>query len=95
MYAVTMGHECSCFKKSDYESTKQFDTQKDAYNYANVLAELMNEDFCTTHLFSPHMTTENDFIITVTDNPDSGCSTGSCGTSEAETGCETGSCGCS
>ena len=97
MYTVRMGHECACFKKSEYKSEKTFDTQKDAYDYTNILVEFMNEDFCTTHMFFPQMTSENNFVIGVADNPDhqSACSTGSCGPSEADTGCDTGSCGCS
>jgi len=96
MYTVTIGHECACFKKSEYESEKSFDKQQDAYQYANVLAELMNEDFCTTHQFFPQITSENNFVIGVTDNPNnSSCSSGSCSPTEADTGCDTGSCGCS
>ena len=80
MYTVYMGRECACFKKSEYEKEKSFDNQRDAYNYSNVLAELMNEKFCTTHIFSSHKTVDDDFIIGVVDNPDAGgCSTGSCG----------------
>ena len=94
MYTVRMGHECACFVKSEYESEKSFSFQKDAYAYANALAELMNEDFCSTHEFFPQITSENNFVILVSDNV-SACSTGSCGTGEADTGCETGSCGCS
>ncbi len=96
MYTVTMGHECACFKRSEYDSEKTFENQKDAYNYANILVELMNEEFCSTHLFFPQITHENDFIIGVSENPNAGssCSTGSCGPSDP-TGCETGSCGCS
>ena len=90
-----MSHECACFKKSEYESEKSFDLQKDAYAYANALAELMNEDFCNTHEFFPQITSENNFIIGVSENQNSSCSTGSCAPSDADTGCDTGSCGCS
>ena len=80
MYTVEIQHECGCFKKSEYTSKKSFDTQKDAYNYANILAEFMNEDFCQTHLFTSYLTQDNNFIIGVTDKPNAGsCSTGSCG----------------
>ena len=81
MYTVQVEHECACFKKSDYENEKTFEHQKDAYNYSNVLAELMNEDFCTTHLFVSQRVSDNGFLIRVTDNPNAGssCSTGSCG----------------
>jgi hypothetical protein len=91
MYTVSMGHECACFKRSEYESEKTFENQKDAYNYANVLVELMNEEFCATHQFFPQITSDNDFIIGVTENPNKA---GSCSTSSDPTGCSTGSCGC-
>ena len=95
MYKVSMAQECACFKKSEYESEKDFNTQREAYQYTNALVELMNEDFCSTHEFFAQMTTENDFVIGVGLNPDNGsCSTGSCAPSEADTGCGTGSCGC-
>ena len=81
MYTVHIEHECGCFKRSEYESKKSFDNQRDAYNYSNIVAELMNEEFCTKHLFSAQKADGNDFVIRVDDNPDAGgsCSTGSCG----------------
>ena len=90
MYTVEMQHECGCFKKSEYENNKSFNTQKDAYNYANTVAEFMNEDFCQTHLFTAHLTQDNNFIIGVTNNPNAG----SCGTGASDSSCSTGSCGC-
>lgn len=89
MYTVKMAHECSCFKKSEYESAKDFNTQREAYQYANVLSELMNEDFCSSHSFEPHRSGENEFTIAVMENA-GGCSTGG----SDDTGCSTGSCGC-
>lgn len=84
MYTVKINHECSCFKKSDYKAEQPFDKQQDAYQYAHILSELMNEEFCSAHIFDAHITPEKDFIISVTENPNAGsCSTGSCG-----------SCGC-
>lgn len=88
MYTVHMAKECGCFKKSEYESTKTFETQRDAYNYSHVLAELMNDDFCSTHLFTAQKLENDDFMITVVDNPNAG----SCGT-ESSGSCGT-SCGC-
>jgi len=87
MYTVTMLEECSCFNKSDFESEKTFQFQREAYKYANTVTELMNEDFCTTHVFTSHITSENNFVITVAANPNAG----SCGT---DSSCGTGSCGC-
>ncbi|CAA6811761.1 MAG: Unknown protein [uncultured Sulfurovum sp.] len=88
MYTVKVAHECGCFKKSEYESEKSFETQRDAYNYSNILAELMNEDFCTKHAFSSNIAGENTFVISVSENPNAG----SCGTGDSS--CSTGSCGC-
>ncbi len=95
MYTVKVEHECGCFKRSEYQSEKTFDSQKDAYNYTNILAEFMNEDFCSAHLFFPQRVSDNEFMIKVAENPNAGssCSTGSCGPSDP-TGCGTGSCGC-
>ena len=94
MYKVQIEQECGCFKKSEYESEKSFDTQKDAYNYANIVTEFMNEDFCQTHEFMAYKTEDNNFVIGVSQNPNSG----SCGAdkSAALTGssCSSGSCGC-
>jgi len=99
MYVVEMEHECGCFKKSEYASEKSFGTQKDAYNYANILAELMNEEFCSTHLFSAQKTESDGFVIRVVNNPNaaSSCSDGSCSTDDAsmvDDSCSSGSCGC-
>jgi len=81
MYNVHMEYECGCFKKSDYTGEKQFENQQDAYNYANIVTELMNEEFCTQHVFVAQKVAGDDFVIRVTDNPNFGgsCSTGSCG----------------
>jgi len=104
MYTVEIEHQCRCFKKSEYKSEKSFESQKDAYNYSNIVADFMNDEFCTEHLFSAQRVGENEFMIRVADNPNSAssCSTGSCssdedttvGTSMFGTSCSTGSCGC-
>ena len=89
MNTVEIAHECGCFKKSEYEAKKTFDNQQDAYNYSNVLAELMNEEFCSTHTFVSQKTEDDNFVIGVFANPNAG----SCGTSDEDSGCGT-SCGC-
>ncbi|MCH9812888.1 MAG: hypothetical protein K0U47_02975 [Epsilonproteobacteria bacterium] len=90
MYTVQMEHECGCFKKSEYKSEKSFDNQKDAYQYSNILVELMSEEFCNKHLFFVQKANDNEFLIRVVDNPNAGsaCSSGGCGTGSS------GSCGC-
>jgi len=89
MYTVQMEHECGCFKRSEYTNDKSFEKQQDAYNYANIVTELMNEEFCTKHLFVAQRAGDYEFLIRVSDNPNAG----SCGTSSASS-CSTGSCGC-
>lgn len=78
MYKVVMQEECSCFLKSEYEREKEFATQKEAYEYSKILAELMNEEFCKRHLFYSQIAEGNNFVIRVDRNATfvSGCSTG-------------------
>lgn len=87
-----MEYECGCFKKSEYNNHKSFENQRDAYNYANILVELMNEEFCKTHFFVAQRVDDTQFMIRVVDNPNGG---GSCGTgaSSSSGSCGT-SCGC-
>lgn len=65
MYTVQMEKECACFKKSEYRNNMTFETQKEAYNYAKIVAEFMNEEFCGQHVFSAHLGEGNYFLITV------------------------------
>jgi len=51
----------------------------------------MNEDFCTTHLFTSQMIGPKTFMIRVSANPNVGSS---CGTDSSGGSCDTGSCGC-
>lgn len=92
MYTVHIEHECGCFKRSEYSSEKSFETQQDAYNYSHILAELMNEEFCTKHHFFAQKMDGDSFLIRVADNPNA--SSGSCGTGSSASSCSTGSCGC-
>lgn len=73
-----MQEECACFLKSEYQSSAEFATQKEAYEYSNVLAELMNEEFCSKHLFYSQIAEGNNFVVRVDRNATfvSGCSTG-------------------
>lgn len=78
MYTVQMEQECECFKKSEYSNNKTFKTQQEAYNYSNIVAELMNEDFCGQHAFCAEKVEGDKFVIRVDINATavSGCSTG-------------------
>ena len=70
MYTVQMEKECGCFKKSEYSNNMTFETQQDAYKYANMVAEFMNEEFCGTHTFAAHRAEGSNFLITVAMNVD-------------------------
>ncbi len=85
MYTVTMEHECACFIKSEYKKEMSFQFQPQAYNYTTTIMELMNDEFCKTHMFYAEKSNDNEYLIRVAANNDSedSCSTDSCG-----------SCGC-
>jgi hypothetical protein len=51
MYTIEIEKECSCFKKSGFESKMTFDSREDMYNKARVLECRMNQEFCMTHFF--------------------------------------------
>jgi len=70
MYTVQIEKECGCFKKSEYQNNVTFQTQQDAYKYANIVAEFMNEEFCGTHTFTAHRAEGNNFLIMVGINAD-------------------------
>lgn len=89
MNTVHIEHECGCFKKSEFEAQKSFENQRDAYQYANILAEHMNEDFCGKHMFVSEKIEGDDFLIRVANNPNAG----SCST-DGSSSCSSGSCGC-
>lgn len=78
MFTVQMEQECGCFKKSEYTNNNTFKTQQEAYQYANVLAELMNEEFCSKHTFYCEPGEGDSFVIRVDINATyvSGCTTG-------------------
>ena len=78
MYTVNMEQECECFNKSEYTNNKTFKTQQEAYQYSNIVAEYMNEEFCGRHVFHSELAEDNSFVIRVSRNITfvSGCSTG-------------------
>jgi len=108
MYTVQMEQECGCFKKSEYSNNNSFPTQQEAYNYSKIVAELMNEEFCSRHTFYSEPGEGDSFVIRVALNATyvSGCSTGvscdvGCGSTDdwsleatdSDESCGTG-CGC-
>ena len=73
-----MEQECECFKKSEYSNNASFATQQEAYHYSNIVAELMNEEFCGKHTFYSQPSEGDSFVIRVAINATyvSGCSAG-------------------
>ena len=101
MFKVVMENECSCFKKSEYENNKTFQKLQDAQNYAKLVTELMNEEFCGKHSFYTQRFETDCFLIRsevgTGDRIGSSCSTiGKDGWSleSTQNSCGTG-CGCS
>jgi len=78
MYTVVMEKECECFKKSEYTNNNTFKTQQEAYNYSNLIAEFMNEEFCGRHTFFSEPAEDKHYVVRVAINATyvSGCSTG-------------------
>jgi len=66
MYTVIMEKECTCFKQSDFSNNNSFKTRKEANQYANLVAEIMNEDFCQKHTFYAQRLEGNLYAIRVT-----------------------------
>jgi hypothetical protein len=103
MYTVIMEKECECFTKSEYSNNVTFQTQQEAYQYANIVSELMNEEFCGKHKFAAEKAEGDNFVIRVQINATfvSGCSTGvscdtGCGSTDdwaLENTADSGSCG--
>jgi hypothetical protein len=68
MITVKIEKECGCFKKSDFESVKSFDSKDEALLYAQVLCQDMNETFCQKHCFNVIETGEEAMMISVAMN---------------------------
>ena len=81
MFNVQVALECGCFKRSEYQKEKSFEKRDDAILYSNAIAELMNEEFCKAHIFSPHEVERGQFIIAGNNRPGGGggcCGGGHC-----------------
>lgn len=77
MFKVQVALECGCFKRSEYQKEKSFEKRDDAILYSNAIAELMNEEFCKKHIFSPHEVERGEFVIAGNERPGGG--SGCCG----------------
>ncbi len=81
MFKVQVALECGCFKRSEYQKEKSFEKRADAILYSNAIAELMNEEFCKKHIFSPHEVERGEFVIAGNNRPSGGggcCGGGHC-----------------
>ena len=79
MFRVQVAKECGCFRRSEYQKEKSFESRDDAILYSKDLAELMNEEFCKKHIFSVREVDRGEFVIAVGDRPKgSGCCGGHC-----------------
>lgn len=82
MFRVQVERECGCFRKSEYEKEKSFESRDDAIMYSNALAELMNEEFCKKHHFFAREVDRGEFMVKMGDMPSGGggcCGGGHCG----------------
>jgi hypothetical protein len=73
MFKVEVERECGCFKKSEYQKEKSFESKDEALLYTEAITELMNEEFCSKHYFSAHRMNENEFVIKMSDGQGGGC----------------------
>jgi len=78
MSTINIAQECGCFKKSDLENNKQFETKDDALIEAMSMHKHMNEKFCGKHAFE---LSENgdDFVIAMKAPQQAQASSGCCG----------------
>lgn len=65
MVRVLMQKQCGCFKRSEHEAVKTFESKDDALIYAQELCSDMNEQFCQKHCFSTVEIAENELTISV------------------------------
>jgi len=72
MFTLTVEKECGCFKKSNIENNKKFNSKDDALIEALNLTKKMNQDFCQKHEFSVKESGEN-ITISVVERVKTGC----------------------
>jgi hypothetical protein len=62
MYTIHVEKECGCFKKSEFENNKTFNTEADAKLQAGLMITHMNTKFCQKHEF---VLSQNDKKFTI------------------------------
>jgi len=78
MSTINIAQECGCFKKSDLENNKQFETKDDALIEAMSMHKHMSEKFCGKHGFELSEN-GNDFVIAMKAPQQAQASSGCCG----------------
>lgn len=73
MFTVQIERECGCFRKSDIQKEKSFETREDAILYSRAITEIMNEDFCAQHHFTSKASAGDTFMIGVGEGSGGGC----------------------
>ncbi len=74
MFVLKVEKECGCFRKSNLENNRKFESKDDALIEAQHMSEIMNSEFCGKHNFTFIEDGEN-FTIHVEDKKreHSGC----------------------
>jgi hypothetical protein len=76
MFTINVDKECGCFKKSDLENNKSFESNDDALIEAQSMVNQMNDEFCGKHNFT---FTENGSTFNISMNSASSSHSGCCG----------------
>ena len=68
MFTINVKKECGCFKKSDFQNNKSFESKDEALMEARLMESHMNQKFCQKHMFYTEETGDT-FTIRVEDKP--------------------------
>ena len=63
MFTISIEKECTCFKRSKFESTLRFNNEAEAFEKAKTMAKEMTRDFCKNHAFSVVKEDKNFLIL--------------------------------
>ncbi|NEW60392.1 hypothetical protein GSY74_03780 [Sulfurovum sp. bin170] len=76
MFTITVDKECGCFKKSDFENNKSYESNDDALMEAQAMVNHMNDKFCQKHSFT---LSENGSRFSIAMNVPTKADSGCCG----------------
>ena len=63
MVTVEFEKQCGCFKRSDYEAVKSFNTLEEAQKDAETTCKKINEEFCLKHNFEALRVSDDKIVI--------------------------------